>query len=318
MYWLITCIRNFLFDYNIIKSKSFKNVFILCVGNLRVGGTGKTPMVEYLVKNLKEDFNVAVLSLGYKRKTKGIREITTEDDFLTVGDEPKQMSEKFKDVRFFVNKNRNKAITFIKQKYPQTQVIILDDAYQYRKTKAEKTILLTEYARPFYKDFLLPLGRLRERRKEKKRSDYIVVTKSPKLLTKEEKNNTISKIRPKEKQQVFFASLKYDENIKQELSDKNVVLLTGIDNPLPLQEYLRSFCKVTKTMKFADHHIFSKEEIKEISKITLPIVTTRKDATRLKTTTAKIFIQDVETEIEKTFMENIKRDIKTFLSEKEK
>ncbi|MDO5759918.1 MAG: tetraacyldisaccharide 4'-kinase [Bacteroidota bacterium] len=310
MYWLITLIRNFLFDYGILKSKAFEDVFVLCVGNIRVGGTGKTPMVEYLINALKDDFNIAVLSLGYKRKTKGIREISKQDDFQSVGDEPMQMFERFPMIKFFVNKDRNKAISFIKEKYPNTQVIILDDAYQYRKTKPNRTILLTEYYRPFYKDFLLPYGRLRERRKEKKRADYIVVSKTPNNLTKEEKQQVVSKIKPNERQQVFFASIGYNEDIKQVLEGKEVALLVGIDNPKPLQNYLQTFCKINKVLKFPDHHSFSQKELEKISNITLPIVTTRKDFTRIKNTKAKIFIQDIQIVIDHTFIENIKKDIK--------
>ncbi len=311
MYWLITYIRNFLFDHGIIASKTFDDVFVLCVGNLRVGGTGKTPMVEYLISNLKDEFNVAVLSLGYKRKTRGIREISKEDDFLSVGDEPKQMSEKFPNVRFFVNKDRNKAISFIKQKYPNTQVIILDDAYQYRKTKPAKTILLTEFARPFYKDFVLPYGRLRESRKGKRRSDYIVFTKCPKDLEEKEKQNITDRIKPDENQKVFFASIDYNENIKS-LKGKDVALLTAIDNPLPLQKYLETFCNIKQVLRFEDHHIFTSKELEEISKIQLPIITTRKDAIRLKNTKANLFIQDIEINIEDSFIKTIKQDINIF------
>lgn len=313
MYWLITYIRNFLFDHRIIGSKYFDDVFVLCVGNLRVGGTGKTPMVEYLIENLKDEFNIAVLSLGYKRTTKGIREICKEDDFLSVGDEPKQMSERFPKVRFFVNKDRNKAIDFIKQKYPNTQVIILDDAYQYRKTHPTKTILLTEYARPFYRDFVLPYGRLRESRKGKKRSNYIVVTKCPKDLNEKTKQNITGKIKPYQGQQVFFASIDYNENIKQTLKGKDVTLLTAIDNPKPLQKYLQSFCNIKKVLKFNDHHIFTQKEIEEINNIRLPIITTQKDAIRLKDTKANLFIQDIKLSIEDNFIKSIKQDIKNFL-----
>lgn len=313
MYWLITYIRNFLFDHGIIASKSFDDVFVLCVGNLRVGGTGKTPMVEFLINNLKDEFEVAVLSLGYKRKTKGIREINKEDDFLSVGDEPKQMSEKFPNVRFFVNKDRNEAINFIKQKYPNTQVIILDDAYQYRKTKPVKTILLTEYARPFYKDFVLPYGRLRESRKGKERSDYIVVTKCPKDLEEKEKQKITDKIKPNGNQQVFFASIDYNENIKQTLKGKDVALLTAIDNPLPLQTYLKTFCNIKQVLRFEDHHIFTSKELEEIAKIQLPIVTTQKDAIRLKNIKANLFVQDIKINIEDTFIKSTKQEIKKFL-----
>lgn len=301
-----------MFDHGIIASKNFNDVFVLCVGNLRVGGTGKTPMVEYLINNLKDEFNIAVLSLGYKRKTKGIREISKEDDFLSVGDEPKQMSEKFPNVKFFVNKDRNKAINFIKQKYPNTQVIILDDAYQYRKTKPAKTILLTEYARPFYRDFVLPYGRLRESRAGKKRSDYIVVTKCPKDLEEKEKQKITDRIKPNRNQKVFFASIDYNENIKQILKGKDVALLSAIDNPLPLQTYLKTFCNIKQVLKFEDHHIFTSKELEKIAKIQLPIITTQKDAIRMKNTKANLFVQDIKINIAETFIKTLKQEIQNF------
>lgn len=301
-----------MFDHGIIASKNFNDVFVLCVGNLRVGGTGKTPMVEYLINNLKDEFNIAVLSLGYKRKTKGIREISKEDDFLSVGDEPKQMSEKFPNVKFFVNKDRNKAINFIKQKYPNTQVIILDDAYQYRKTKPAKTILLTEYARPFYRDFVLPYGRLRESREGKKRSDYIVVTKCPKDLEEKEKQKITDRIKPNRNQKVFFASINYNENIKQILKGKDVALLSAIDNPLPLQTYLKTFCNIKQVLKFEDHHIFTSKELEKIAKIQLPIITTQKDAIRMKNTKANLFVQDIKINIAETFIKTLKQEIQNF------
>lgn len=312
MFWLITYIRNLLFNEGLFKSKSFEDVFILCVGNIRVGGTGKTPMVEYLIKNLKEDYNIAVLSLGYKRKTKGFKEITPFDDYLSVGDEPKQMSEKFSDVRFFVNKDRNQAIEYIKQKYSTTQLIILDDAYQYRKTKPEKTILLTEYNRPFYSDFVIPYGRLRERRKEKRRADYIVVTKSPKEISIEDKQTIISKIKPLKSQQVFFSSIKYNEDLKVELKDKDVALLVGIDNPQPLISYLSTFCKVKQMLKFPDHHSFSDKEKQIISKLTYPIITTEKDYSRLKDLNIKLYVQKIEPDMDNNFLKKLKQDINSF------
>ena len=154
MYLLISIIRNFLFSFGIIKSRHYTDVFVLCVGNIRVGGTGKTPMIEYLIRNLQDKFSMAVVSLGYKRKTKGLREVQTTDTAEKVGDEPKQMKNKFPNIPFFVSKDRNIAIDYIRKNLPQIQVVLLDDAYQYRKTKANRTILLTEYNRPYFKDYL--------------------------------------------------------------------------------------------------------------------------------------------------------------------
>ncbi|MBQ6754753.1 MAG: tetraacyldisaccharide 4'-kinase [Bacteroidales bacterium] len=313
MYWLITYIRNLLFNKGLLRSYSFADVFVLCVGNLRVGGTGKTPMVEYLIRNLHKEYNLAVLSLGYKRQTKGLKEITSADDYKSVGDEPKQMSEKFPDVRFFVNKDRNQAIEYIKQKYPSTQLIILDDAYQYRKTKPAKTILLTEYHRPFYSDFVLPYGRLRERRKEKRRADYIVVTKSPNEISVKDRQIIISSIKPLSNQQIFFSSIQYNEDLQSELMGKDVALLVGIDNPQPLISYLNTFCKVKQVLKFPDHHSFSEKETQMISKIKYPIITTEKDYSRLKDFNKKLYVQKIELEVDNSFLNMLKRDIEDFI-----
>lgn len=313
MYWLITYIRNLLFNKGLLRSYSFTDVFVLCVGNLRVGGTGKTPMVEYLIRNLHKEYNLAVLSLGYKRQTKGLKEITSADDYKSVGDEPKQMSEKFPDVRFFVNKDRNQAIEYIKQKYPSTQLIILDDAYQYRKTKTAKTILLTEYHRPFYSDFVLPYGRLRESRKEKRRADYIVVTKSPNEISVKDRQIIISSIKPLSNQQIFFSSIQYNEDLQSELMGKDVALLVGIDNPQPLISYLNTFCKVKQVLKFPDHHSFSEKETQMISKIKYPIITTEKDYSRLKDFNKKLYVQKIELEVDNSFLNMLKRDIEDFI-----
>ena len=313
MYWLITYIRNLLFNKGLLRSYSFADVFVLCVGNLRVGGTGKTPMVESLIRNLHKEYNLAVLSLGYKRQTKGLKEITSADDYKSVGDESKQMSEKFPDVRFFVNKDRNQAIEYIKQKYPSTQLIILDDAYQYRKTKPAKTILLTEYHRPFYSDFVLPYGRLRESRKEKRRADYIVVTKSPNEISVKDRQIIISSIKPLSNQQIFFSSIQYNEDLQSELMGKDVALLVGIDNPQPLISYLNTFCKVKQVLKFPDHHSFSEKETQMISKIKYPIITTEKDYSRLKDFNKKLYVQKIELEVDNSFLNMLKRDIEDFI-----
>lgn len=313
MYWLITYIRNLLFNKGLLRSYSFADVFVLCVGNLRVGGTGKTPMVEYLIRNLHKEYNLAVLSLGYKRQTKGLKEITSADDYKSVGDEPKQMSEKFPDVRFFVNKDRNQAIEYIKQKYPSTQLIILDDAYQYRKTKPAKTILLTEYHRPFYSDFVLPYGRLRESRKEKRRADYIVVTKSPNEISVKDRQTIISSIKPLSNQQIFFSSIQYSGDLQSELKGREVTLLVGIDNPQPLISYLNTFCKVKQVLKFPDHHSFSAKETQMISKIKYPIITTEKDYSRLKDFNKKLYVQKIELEVDNSFLNMLKRDIEDFI-----
>lgn len=316
MYRLLSDIRNLLFDKGILKARRFDGVFVLCVGNLRVGGTGKTPMVEYLVANLCSQIETAVVSLGYKRKTKGIREIGPEDSYEDVGDEPRQMSNKFPNVHFFVGKDRNHVIELILEKYPSTRLIVLDDGFQYRKTLATKNILLTEYARPFYNDRCLPWGRLRESKKGKNRADYIVVTKSPLKTDKDERQAIVSKIAPLERQKIFFSSIVYNKDIEAELKDRQVVLLCAIDNPLPLKKHLQTFCTVQSVLKFRDHHSFSDKEIEKIEQTKYPVVCTEKDSVRLQRCKAELYVQTIRIETDESFINTIKDDIRKYFTNK--
>jgi len=325
MYLLISIIRNFLFSLGIIKSRSYTDIFVICVGNLRVGGTGKTPMIEYLIRNLEAKFPIAVVSLGYKRKGKELREVQLTDTTVMVGDEPKQMKNKFPNIPFFVSKDRNIAIDYIRKNLPQIQVVLLDDAYQYRKTKANRTILLTEYNRPYFQDHILPYGRLRERRKESKRASYIVVTKSPNNLSYREKQEFISKLCPLPNQKVFFSTIIYkplvdnlhklsSNNINSSIDNQksNIVLVAGIDNPTPVVNYLEGLAYKVILKKYSDHHRFTKNEIEELenlSKSNYKIITTEKDAVKLEKTNLQFSILPIENEIDNNFITTLIDDI---------
>jgi tetraacyldisaccharide 4'-kinase len=311
MYFLITIIRNFLYSIGIFRSIEFKNLYIICVGNLRVGGSGKTTMVEYLINNLQDDFPLAVVSLGYKRKTKGLREINDNDNQTTVGDEPWQMYEKYDKVKFFVCKKREDAIEYIQENYPKIKTIILDDAFQYRRLRASHSILLTEYERPFFEDYIIPYGRLRESRNQMKRCDDIIVTKCNEKITEQNKLNIIRKIKPKKYQNIYFSSIYYkqaylNDDKKQTISlnGKNIIIVVGIDNPKPMIDYIKKETNIIDILQFKDHHNFNDNDIKKIMMCfsyhkdeNAIILTTEKDATRLNKLNIPYYVLPIENKI---------------------
>ncbi len=294
LYGFIIWLRNKLYDKNILQSISF-NFPIICVGNLAVGGTGKTPMVEYLVRLLKEDHKVATMSRGYKRKTKGFAIANQNTTALDIGDEPMQFYKKFPDIIVSVAEERLVSIPQLLHDKPETSVIILDDAFQHRQVKAGLNILLTEYKDLFTRDFILPAGDLRDIKASYKRADIIIVTKCKSHLTEEEKNNIIDEIKPLSHQKVFFTKIEYGSPYhlfnKQEkfLSpDTNILLVCGIANPKPIKEILNTYAATYDMMRFRDHHIFNIDDLKEIKKQyekldseNKIILTTEKDGVRL-------------------------------------
>lgn len=294
LYGLIITIRNWLFDVKILKSATF-NFPLICVGNLAVGGTGKSPMVEYLVETLKDDYNIATLSRGYKRKTKGYALANENTTALEIGDEPMQFHTKFPDVAVAVGEERIVAIPQLLHDKPDTEVIVLDDAFQHRYINAGLNILLTECSNLFYRDWFLPSGDLRDQRRSYKRAEIIVVTKCPSTITEEEKNNIAKGIKLTGKQQLFFTCMSYYKPYhiltKETVSigsNVSVLLVCGIANPKPLKNYISSHCASYDEILYNDHHIFSIDDLKKIrehfeklegsSKI---IITTEKDAVRL-------------------------------------
>ena len=287
VYYTITSLRNVLYDWGIKKSKSYK-IPVICVGNLSVGGTGKTPMIEYLVKLLKAEFKLATLSRGYKRKSEGFQLADEKTTVEILGDEPFQFYTKLqKDIQVAVDANRQEGIEKLLELENPPEIILLDDAFQHRKVKAGFYILLTTYNNLFTKDFVLPAGNLREPRSGAQRANIIVVTKCPIDLDENEKAKIIEQISPKNYQKVFFSSIEYSSEIVS-LNDKlilnglnNFTLVTGIANPKPLVEYLNGKNLKFEHINFEDHHEFTEQEILELSGKKL-IVTTEKDFMRLK------------------------------------
>lgn len=292
-------LRNFLFDKGILRQHSFP-VPVICIGNLTVGGTGKTPHTEYLIRLLRPEYQVAVLSRGYKRKSKGFVLGNPETPIEEVGDEPYQMLHKFPDVYVAVDANRCEGIRRLTdgRTAPGTRVILLDDAFQHRYVKPGVNILLTDYNRLVTRDWLLPAGRLREPLEGKRRADIILVTKCPVSLSTEEREALRKEIAPMRKQSLFFTTLVYGrlqalfvaspERRLESLADEHVLLLTGIASPASLIGKLSEYTPYVTPLTFPDHHAFDIHDMQRIRAAfeTLPqgkriIVTTEKDAARL-------------------------------------
>ena len=299
LYGLGVGIRNTLFDLGILKSRSF-DVPVISVGNITVGGSGKTPHVEYLIRLLHNKYRVAVLSRGYKRKTKGYILADENSTMSDIGDEPYQMHTKFKNVSIAVDRNRCNGIERITNDEPtkDTDVILLDDAYQHRYVKPGINILLVDYHRLIIYDKLLPAGRLRESKEGKTRADIVIVTKCPKDL-KPMSFRVLSRAMDLfPYQQLYFTCLKYGDlhalfnDSKRPLKDikpnEHTLLVTGIASPEQMVEDLSPYCKNITSLKFSDHHQFNADDVEKInstfSMMQTPrlIITTEKDATRLE------------------------------------
>ena len=288
--------RNTLFETGFLKSRSF-SIPVISVGNITVGGTGKTPHVEYLIRLLQDHSRVAVLSRGYKRKSHGFQIANESSTARTIGDEPFQMKQKFPKVIVAVDKNRVHGIEALNQKYQDIDVILLDDAFQHRYVKPGINILLVDYHRLIIYDTLLPAGRLREPLTGKNRADMVIITKCPKDLKPMEYRVITKAMDLYPYQQIFFTTLEYGELtplFKKEaptvnldkLKDHNLLLLTGIASPRQMKEDLTPVVSKLSMLSFPDHHAFSQKDIEQISsefaKLPSPkcIITTEKDAAR--------------------------------------
>jgi len=294
VYGLIIIIRNYLYRKNILRSAEF-NLPLICVGNLSVGCTGKSPMVEYLIELLRSNFKIATLSRGYKRKTKGYVLADEKTSAIEIGDEPMQFHMNYPGVAVAVGEERIVAIPQLLHDKPETQAIILDDAFQHRAVKAGLNILLTEYSNLFTRDFFLPTGDLRDERASYKRAEIIIVTKCPASLSNEEKEQIRAEINPLDNQQIYFTTIEYGipyhiarHQLRYITSMDEVLLVCGIANPAPLKEYLQEKANTYYQQDYSDHHIFTIDDLKDIRKKfdslqsdQKYILTTEKDAVRL-------------------------------------
>ena len=286
LYGFITSLRNYLYDKGILKSYSF-DIPVIAVGNLSVGGTGKTPQIEYLIRLLSPNYKVATLSRGYKRKSEGfiLADAATTAEIL--GDEPFQYFKKFPDIQVAVDADRKNGIEQLLNQKSRPEIILLDDAFQHRKVKAGFYILLTAYEDLFCDDFMLPTGNLRESRNGAKRANLIIVTKCPLDITELEQQNIKNKLAVD--LPIYFSSIDYDDKVYNDteslaVSDLKLtpkMLLAGIAKPKPFFDYLQT--DKDEVMTFSDHHHFSESDILNIKSQAIDkiIVTTEKDFVRL-------------------------------------
>jgi tetraacyldisaccharide 4'-kinase len=289
IYGFITSFRNFLFDIGFLKSYSF-TVPIIAVGNLSVGGTGKTPQIEYLIRLLSDKYKVATLSRGYKRKSEGFILANENSNSDILGDEPFQFYKKFPNIQVAVDANRKNGIEQLLALNQKPDIILLDDAFQHRKVKADFYIMLTTFNDLFFNDFILPTGNLRESRSGAKRAHIIIVTKCPVNISDVTMNDIKKAILKYNKAaSVYFSTIKYDEKVYANNNNLNVLdikkteklLVAGIAKPEPFFEYIKS--KKDECLTFSDHHHFTDADILSIQAKAKNeiIITTEKDFVRL-------------------------------------
>lgn len=292
LYGLAINVRHKLFDWKVLRSWE-PDVPVVCVGNLTVGGTGKTPVVEFLVGSLGNRFTLAVLSRGYGRKTKGYLEVERNMSFRTCGDEPKQIKRKFPDTLVVVCENRRLGIREIRRRHPEINLILMDDGFQHRYVVPKVNILLMDYNRPVWRDHLLPWGGLRDSISQLYRANYIVATKCPAELNPLDRRIVLKWLGLYPYQTLWFTRMENldpvpifpDKAVKGQMRD--VVVMAGIGNPQPLVETLRKRYRVAGELIFADHHPYRVADLKKMSRALenapagTVIVTTEKDAVKL-------------------------------------
>lgn len=296
IYGVITWLRNKFFDWGILKSIQFE-IPVICLGNLNVGGTGKTPHTKYLVELLKQQNEIATLSRGYGRKTTGYQVAGSTPQTEIIGDEPTEIKTRFPNIIVAVDEKRVHGIERLLQSYPNLDAIILDDSFQHRYVKPAFSILLTSYSDLFFNDIHLPGGNLREFKSGKQRANCIIITKCPDTLSEYEMKRIQNKLKLSKNQNVFFSKFQYNHPIKESgattILPKQCLLISGIANPKPLAEFLISQQIVFSHLSFKDHHNFNLTDVKKIrsecAKLgTNNILTTEKDYMRLRNWTEEL------------------------------
>ncbi len=308
LYGTITFIRNLLFDWGIFRVTKHR-IPVISVGNLSMGGTGKTPHVELLVSRLKDNYKLATLSRGYGRKTKGYILADSKSDSNSIGDEPLQYFNKFKNIKVAVDENRNRGAKKLLKSNPNLELLILDDAYQHRYIHRDLNIMLTDFHNIYKKDHVVPSGQLREFRRGAKRANIIIITKTPVVLSPITRRRFEDELKLKSHQKLLFSKIEYDGFVDFNLGTKQkevpnvstIVLFTGIANSYPLQDYLKRYCNELIVISFADHHNYAKKDIELIHKTysevfskNKMIVTTEKDAQRLSTSEHKDLLKSCQ------------------------
>ena len=286
-------IRHLLYDSGIIGHYT-ADIPVVCVGNITVGGTGKTPFTEFLIDRLGRRFTIAVLSRGYGRRTKGYLEVQTNSSFLNVGDEPKQIKRKYPDTVVVVCEKRAEGIRRIRQEHPEVDLILLDDGFQHQRVEPKVDIVLMDYTRPIWEDYMLPLGNLRDLPSQMARANIVVVTKTPTNITPIDRRIAVKSLNLFPYQSVFFTTMRQGE--LQPLfpgaeglvePKQHIAVMAGIGNPKAMLGSLGTRYRITREWLFRDHHVYRVRELQRIvgELATLPpdtvVVTTEKDAVKL-------------------------------------
>ncbi len=294
LYGLGVGFRNWLYDMKILKSEHF-DIPIVCVGNIAVGGTGKTPAVEFLLRRLSGEYRIAVLSRGYRRRSKGYIEVSVGDSFLRVGDEPKQIKRKFPDVVVVVCERRVEGIRRIQEEHPEVNLIIMDDGFQHRSLSPKVNIILSDYSLPPYQNKLLPAGTLRDSPSQLYRAEFLLITKTPKSMSPIERNIAQKELKPSPYQSIFFTDVRQcapkpifsDVAPEQIPSGAKVVAMAGIANPDKFFDSLADKYDIVERLGYSDHHIYKVREVRQIDELVakygpnVVVLTTEKDGVKL-------------------------------------
>lgn len=311
VYGFITGIRNIFFEWGLLKSVEFP-VPVISVGNITVGGTGKTPHIEYLAEQLHSKIETAILSRGYRRKTRGFLLVTSTSTPDEAGDEPCQMKQKFPGMTVAVDRSRVHGITQLMSRFHDMKAILLDDAFQHRYVKPALNILLVDYHRLITRDYMLPAGDLREAATNRYRAHIMIVTKCPAILGQDERAAIEKELDPLPSQDIFFTAYQYDDpvsvfpaarNLTLDEMKKNkgaIFLVTGIANPAPLKFFVQDVSSHTVEFTFPDHHAYSRKDLEKVMTAFMKeegkgkvVITTEKDAIRLRQVTIPESIQSV-------------------------
>lgn len=330
IYRMVIAIRHWLFDINVLKSQKF-NIPIICVGNITVGGTGKTPTAEMIIDTMKPTYKVALLSRGYGRRTKGYREVTLDSSYRDVGDEPLQIKLKFPDVLVVVCEKRVEAIRRIEAEHPEINLIVMDDGFQHRHVDPRINVVVLDYTRPVFEDDFLPVGNLRDNLNSLYRAHYFIVTKCPEDMQPLDQRMWRKDLQLVAYQKIYFtrvvptAAVPLFQTPNHLLEGDEVIVMSGIGNPKPFIKSVRKHYNVVANLVYPDHHVYTVEDIEKIvSHIkqhpNAMLLTTEKDAVKLRRSRRvpdlmreRLFYQPVKVEFlegsDENFFETLKSDL---------
>lgn len=330
IYRMVIAIRHWLFDINVLKSQKF-NIPIICVGNITVGGTGKTPTAEMIIDTMKPTYKVALLSRGYGRRTKGYREVTLDSSYRDVGDEPLQIKLKFPDVLVVVCEKRVEAIRRIEAEHPEINLIVMDDGFQHRHVDPRINVVVLDYTRPVFEDDFLPVGNLRDNLNSLYRAHYFIVTKCPEDMQPLDQRMWRKDLQLVAYQKIYFtrvvptAAVPLFQTPNHLREGNEVIVMSGIGNPKPFIKSVRKHYNVVANLVYPDHHVYTVEDIEKIvSHIkqhpNAMLLTTEKDAVKLRRSRRvpdlmreRLFYQPVKVEFlegsDENFFETLKSDL---------